>query len=200
MGLDNKKSLEVRDFIASNLFGRKSLSVRWFGGEPLLNTSAMLNIAPPLKELCLEADIKFSSTIQTNGYYLTRDTAEILKQCGVSHVQITLDGNQNMHDKVRHMNDEGSYSKILSNISSLIEVFTFAIRINVTKANSKYIFQTLSDLEEIDPNHKLGIYFHAVYSHFNSIDTQKNSSRAIGFSNVKEYASFEIAYLEKLFD
>lgn len=191
-------AFKTRDFIISNLVGRRALTLRWFGGEPLLNTEALEVVAPPLRSLCAEAEIKFSSYIQTNGVLLSNRTRDILEKCGVDRVHITIDGDKASHDGVRHLpKGNGTYLQILHNIEKFRDDFKFIIRINVTKKNSDFIPNALNDLQAIDPARKLSIYFHAIYSHYNG-SSKGNGSRAIGFKSVEEFAERELSFLAQL--
>ena len=59
-----------------------SLSVEWYGGEPLLCLDRIQSLTAGLKGV-LTKDCKYSAAMVTNGYFLTADVAETLKNCDV---------------------------------------------------------------------------------------------------------------------
>ena len=76
-----------------------------------------------LIELCEEKEITYSAGIITNGYLLTKENAERLKECQVGRVQITLDGPKEIHDVRRPLvNGNGTYDIIMKNIMDVKEV------------------------------------------------------------------------------
>jgi uncharacterized protein len=116
--------------------GIKAFTISWFGGEPLLYYKK--NVLPIIKhahEKCKKEEIKLSCTFTTNGYLITDQMIEDFKKYEVSGFQITLDGNEEEHNKVRYVNKgKGSYKEILNNVFKLCENdFHVSLRINYTK-------------------------------------------------------------------
>ena len=102
---------DTADYIA-RVCGGGEVTLRWFGGEPLLNTGAMDSICRRLAG----QSIPYRSFMITNGYYLTPDTVE--KAVSLWHlqkVQITLDGVGEVYDRVKaYVNAAGSaYERVL---------------------------------------------------------------------------------------
>ena len=67
----------------------KSIRVVYFGGEPLLNISAIKEIAQKIKNI---TDVPIIGHITTNGRYLTPEAVKELKDYNILSAQITLDG------------------------------------------------------------------------------------------------------------
>ncbi len=64
------------------------------GGEPLLR--------PELFEILdRAAAMEFSTSLMSNGTLLTRETARLIRETGVSDVQVSLDGRLAVHDRIR---------------------------------------------------------------------------------------------------
>lgn len=98
-----------------------SILLDWYGGEPLL---CFENIIEPIASYCIDLcnkhNVRFSQLITTNGY-LTDKHIEQIKKINLTNFQITLDGTEEKHNKVRNINGEGTFNKIISNIILLCE-------------------------------------------------------------------------------
>ena len=76
--------------------------------------------------------------------------AEITSLCA-SSFQITLDGAEKVHDKVRfYQNGEGSYRAILDNVKKLLEYGAFVtLRLNYTKDNIKSFYEVVDEIKKM---------------------------------------------------
>lgn len=119
----------------------KTLNITWYGGEPLLAFSKIKNIISRINQEC-KAEINYQSMI-TNGYLLSEKTIKQMVELHFNNVQISLDGDENNHNKTRFVkgNKRETFSKIFHNIKSLVdctpEDFKIDIRINVNKNNQE---------------------------------------------------------------
>ena len=77
------------------------LYISWYGGEPLLALDIIERLTHDICEICEEHKISYNAGIVTNGYLLTPKTAKKLGELHVSHIQVTLDGSREQHDKRR---------------------------------------------------------------------------------------------------
>ncbi len=132
--------------------GIKAFTVSWFGGEPLLYYKK--NVLPVIKytyEKCKERDVRLSCTFTTNGYLINDEMIEDFKKYGVSGFQITLDGNEEEHNKVRYVHkNKGSYREILTNIFKLCENdFHVSLRINYTKDKLDTVNDIYNDVQAL---------------------------------------------------
>jgi len=90
----------------------KNIGLEWItlsGGEPLIRKDLFLIIKKFSENNIL-------ANIITNGWLLTEETAKNLKNSGVSTVAISLDGTENIHDKIRK---PGSFKRILTAFENL---------------------------------------------------------------------------------
>ena len=134
--MDEETQKNLMDFVKKHIAGVKSLYVTWFGGEPLIGMPVIEGLSRQLIELCEEKEITYSAGIVTNGYLLTKENAERLKECQVGRVQITLDGPKEIHDVRRPLvNGNGTYDIIMKNIMDVKEVLPISLRINVDYDN-----------------------------------------------------------------
>ena len=176
----------------------EQFSLSWFGGEPLLYyKQVMVPILEYTKQKCEENDIAFSSDITTNGMLITDSAVESFKELGLHYFQITLDGNRELHDKVRFVNKKkGSYDEIMKNISKLCENgITTNVRINFTEETLNGICDIIDDLVVISDEGKelLSIDFHQVWQtksesggdHHDLLNNTKLKFREAGLNVVK---------------
>lgn len=115
----------VVKFVAFLIRERKitKLRVNWFGGEPMLTINSVFkNLAGKIKKLCEENNIILIGTLTTNGSLLENDTISFFKEHNIKSFQITLDGNKELHNKVRYNKKEtNSYDSIVANICKLVQ-------------------------------------------------------------------------------
>lgn len=98
-----------------------SITLSWFGGEPLLAPELVLDISRHVVALCRQYQVKLGEcSITTNAYQLDRELAGALHNCGQSHFHITLDGPEASHDRTRIRADgQGSFKRIWENLLAL---------------------------------------------------------------------------------
>jgi len=124
----------------------------FFGGEPLLYYShTILPIAEFTKLCAAKYGKEYAMDITTNAYLFNKFRFIKLKELGLASCQITLDGSEEHHNKTRFLqNGIGSYSQIISNIHSAIELgINIVLRINYTKENLSNIHLILKDFEDL---------------------------------------------------
>lgn len=123
-------------FAGENLREGGTLSITWFGGEPLLRMDLIERLTADFVELCDRRKARYSSHIVTNGYLLNRSMAERLKACRVRHAQITLDGPPEIHDRRRPLSDgRGTFDAIMENMKAASPLLPVHLRINVDQTN-----------------------------------------------------------------
>ncbi len=132
----------VVKFVAFLIHERKitKLRVNWFGGEPMLTINSVFkNLASQIKELCEENNITLIGTLTTNGSLLKNDAISFFEEHNIKSFQITLDGNKELHNKVRHNKKEtNSYDTIVANICKLVQKIpsiSLYLRINYERKN-----------------------------------------------------------------
>ena len=126
---------KVIDFIKERSPNSSSISIKWYGGEPLIEFNKIVQITNEVKPLFEN----FSASIITNGYLLTPDKIEQFEELGIRQIQITLDGPEEIHNKRRPLkNGKGSFNQILRNIDYLFSVnekIFVTIRVNIDRSN-----------------------------------------------------------------
>ena len=155
----------VKNHIKSN--GIKHFQLDWFGGEPLLGfENAVYPISKKIKSLCKKNNIYFTNMITTNGFLINKEMIKKCREIGLNSFQITLDGNEEAHNKVKKDSDaENVYKKTIGNIIDLIDGLEkphILLRINYTKQNSENITDIINDIDE-DHRKKIEVSFQQVW-------------------------------------
>lgn len=130
----------------------KNLHIDWYGGEPLLNLDCIKNIGQYAINYCRNNKKGYTSSITTNGYLLSDQVYELLKNVGVTYFQITIDGSKEDHDKRRCLIDGlPTYNKIIENIQNgLKKNFRIGVRINVDNDNVEGCCELIDDLAKLE--------------------------------------------------
>lgn len=137
----------------------KTLSILWFGGEPLLEIEKIKNLSKKILPLIKKNEIQFKNSIITNGTLLTKPISKALLACGIKYVQITLDGPPEIHDKRKPLiGGVGSFKIIFNNLLNAVNYFDVSIRINVDKENIPYIKKLIDILTSFYLQNKLYVY------------------------------------------
>ena len=134
--MGNEENKRLLQFIKNKNVDK--VTIEWFGGEPMLNKNFILKLCSDIKNI---ANIEFISSMTTNAYLLDIDTFKNFIDVNLNSFQITLDGLEDDHNKLRPLSNskEGSYKLILDNlinISLLPNSFKFKIMIRVNFNNN----------------------------------------------------------------
>lgn len=137
-------------FIESQIEDLSSISIAWYGGEPLMRFDIIERLAKKIISLCDKNDVQYFSSIVTNGYLLTPEIATKMVELKIQNVQITLDGRKEIHDKRRIMSDgKGTFDKIFENLKICKDILPEVnLRINVDQTNKEdvnYIYDLLKN-------------------------------------------------------
>lgn len=176
------------------------LSIVWYGGEPLMNAAEIWAISEPVREVCREHNVAYSGSIVTNGYLLTPAIAARLIQNGVTSAQITLDGVEASHDRMRpHISGRGTFDKTINNVLNVVmdddlSALNIALRISVDARNPGDIWQLLDELAARGfggkPN--VSIYFAPI----EAISAGCSDYEHLSMSK-REYAELEVSLIRR---
>ena len=153
--MEHEVQRAVLAFLEKKLPGKKMFNVAWWGGEPLLEPEIIDRFGSEIIRLCDTLHIQYNASITTNGYLLNKDNIRILAKGRVSHVQVTLDGPREFHNKRRFLaNGKGTYDTILENLYELVRTLPdvkITIRSNISRGITKVEQwqQLLTDLAPI---------------------------------------------------
>lgn len=146
--MDEDIGHKVSNFIIDSSKKADKIDISWVGGEPLLNLTRIVQINTDL--LCHLGKERFSSSVVTNGYYMTQQNAQKLAQAGVNACIITVDGDRKTHNLRRVGRDgKGTFDTIISNICSILGIIPVTIRINVDDTNIDSVEHLINYLKQI---------------------------------------------------
>ncbi|WP_373135363.1 radical SAM protein [Phocaeicola plebeius] len=129
-------------------------NITWFGGEPLMAIEQMHAF---YKKLATQFKRPLSSNVITTGYHINSDVISILKDIGVSQVQITLDGLKETHNTIKANSEcDDVFERVINNAELLLKESDIHVifRINLTKNNSHEYLELYSFLFERFKNFK----------------------------------------------
>ena len=115
--------------------GNEEVTLRWFGGEPLVNAKIIDQICAELRE----QGVPFRSEMTTNGYLMDADMVQRARDLWqLQHVVITIDGTEQTYNQVKSYVYRGvnAFERVLQNIGLLTAVgIRVLIRLNVDMYN-----------------------------------------------------------------
>ena len=135
-------------FISQNYHNNQTpVILRWFGGEPLINSNIIQRICSNLSVL----HIPFSSQIVSNGYLFDSAMVEKAKnEWRTKSVQITLDGTREQYNLIKNYYTGGDpFSVVLSNIELLLKKdISVSLRLNLSHNNYEDLCLLIEELNE----------------------------------------------------
>lgn len=162
-------SLDTAEKIAQYIIDRnikgKQITLDWFGGEPLFNDVIIDLITSRLAS----ARINYRSTMISNGLLFTQETIKKAKyQWKLNSVQITLDGTEDVYNKVKNYKDpktESPFKQIIKNIHNLLSYeIHVSIRLNADAYNVDNLLELVEYLyKEFKGNKYFSIYSHEIF-------------------------------------
>ena len=148
--LSTSEAMAVLDDLAQ--FGTPV--VLFSGGEPLMRPDLI-----PLAEYAVNKGMR--AVISTNGTLITRDRAKELQNIGLSYVGVSLDGNEEVHDRFR--NKKGAFSAALKGIENCQEAgLKVGLRFTVSDMNRDEVGFIFDILEKMDIPRVC--FYHLVYA------------------------------------
>ena len=122
-------------FIVENCGSQKSVSLLWFGGEPLVARHRIDQICDGLRE----HGIQFDSKMITNGYLFDEEMVKIAKiKWNLNYLQISVDGTEIHYNQTKaYINPKDNpYFRVLRNVDILLkEGIQVGLRMNFDIAN-----------------------------------------------------------------
>lgn len=143
---------EIQDKIIERLYYQldkkpdtELVHTTWYGGEPLMGYSAIINLSNKMQEIAYERNLRYSASIITNGLSLKKDIfTELYLNHKVKRFQITLDTTKEHHDKRRiTKKGESTFDIIMKNILDICSLDHYQqfvthpifIRMNIDETN-----------------------------------------------------------------
>jgi|CXWL01.1.fsa_nt_gi uncharacterized protein len=157
--LDHETQEQVIRWLQSRMerFGYGSLNINYYGGEPLLNPSAIEYISSQMQDWCQKRGIGFRFSLQTNGYLLTPEKVIRFKELGLKNVRISVDGVGDDHDRSRPLRGGGgTFERIIQNIKDCADLIKISISVGYDKGDVTPIEKLVHYFDQIGVLHKLG--------------------------------------------
>lgn len=142
---NSKMNEETEDAIVTFVQGFipkiTGISISWYGGEPLLAMDVIERLSNKLIGLAKKNKLAYNASMVTNGYLLSRECAMRLAELEVKYIQITVDGDEETHDKKRPLVNGGrTYERIFHNLEEINgQINQVAIRVNIDRNNKSAI-------------------------------------------------------------
>lgn len=163
--MDDETIIQSAKYIVNEALekGRKELKIILFGGEPSLAVKQNLLLMKTVNELVKAHNdaLKVGYLMISNGYALNEKVIDELMENGLVHVQVTLDGNKETHDRRRFfINGSGTFEKIVENMKMLAtKKLSIALRVNVDQDNCDSIEDLLRYIKEENLAERIGVQF-----------------------------------------
>ncbi|EGQ8003954.1 SPASM domain-containing protein [Vibrio parahaemolyticus] len=182
----NERTQEaLLSFIQDAVKTYESMSITWYGGEPLLEPDIIFSLASKIKIIAKNNNTRITRhSMVSNGTLLNRDIAEKLSYIGLNYIQVTIDSLLYKYPTNRGViNNNGEISILMKKILLANKYTNVSIRINVHSGNRKDIDRIISILKE----HKLENSFYLARV---TDDSKKFGSSSCEI-DIEDYSSIE---------
>ncbi len=154
--------------------GNEEVTIKWFGGEPLIN-------AKVIDQICTELSgqgVPFRSKIVSNCYLMDADMVQRARNLWqLQFVEITLDGTTKTYNRVKDYVYRGvnAFERVLNNIGLLTAAgIQVDIRLNVDKHNIGEMAELVQLLHQrFGTNEHLNIYSRKLFGESSPEDSAK---------------------------
>ena len=172
------------------------VSVRWFGGEPLLAYRHMVTMGAEHIEAVQKHGVRYDARVVTNGALLSLVKARALHTvAGIDLINITLDGPAAIHNASR-ITKSGlpTFDRIMRTISDCLNDpslfgLRFLLRTNVTTQNAPHIPEYLRRCVELGFNNP------RVTFELARVHSWSNDAESLGFDPIK-FSELEAEWLQ----
>ena len=139
-----------------------NIDMIYFGGEPTINQE---NLIYAIRQLNSLTNKNITNFIITNGYNISDDLIETVKSISSFGLQVTLDGNKSLHDKIKTTKDgKGSFDRILRNVEKIITTTgkKVNIRVNVSSVELDSFFLLVDEIHSRFGNN-VNLHFETIF-------------------------------------
>ena len=193
----SEKECKILLNFADNLLNNNhlnSLTLDWFGGEPMLRfKDIIVPLSLEIKQLCDEKGVVFYNMITTNGALISERQIAEMSHIELKKFQITLDGGKEFHNKTRFSRKfPNSYDCIVNNISMLVKCLPnidLTLRINCTPTNIESI-PSIIDSFSYEIRNKIQVNLQPIWQEVESL--KKFSKRVTEITNSFYEAGFSV--------
>lgn len=186
MSMSEKVAKDVADYVKKNA-SSTDISIRWFGGEPLVNSTAIDIICNSL----IADGIRFKSSIISNGLLFSDSIIQRAKTLwNLNRVQISLDGTKDVYQKAKaYKNAVGNeFERVIENVHKLADSgIRVTIRLNQDLYNTDDLYN-LADLlsTQFKGEKHVSVYNNLLYDENTEIDPELESARYEKFKALQD--------------
>jgi uncharacterized protein len=129
------------------MWGAESISLTFFGGDPLLKTSLLFEILKEARTLERITGVPFTAKVSTNGILLDENTLALAARWGL-FISLSMDGIKEAHDLGRRdVKGECRYEQTMKALKLLVAAGRpFAVYSVITPDNVKYLARSIEFL------------------------------------------------------
>ena len=147
--MSEKTAKDVVEFMYKRHKRNTNIHIHWFGGEPTCNMDAINTICLGLDE----KNIKFTSSMISNGYLFTEEYASIARRIwNLETIQITLDGTAEVYNRIKRFripDDNNPFDRVISNIKYLLDAgVRVVIRLNMSNDNIQSLYDVVDFIDD----------------------------------------------------
>lgn len=186
--IKNTLSLEQCKYVIDNIsqaaqdVGRKAL-VDFTGGDPLLHPDIY-----QILKYCCEKNI--STGLKCNSHMISTSSINMLKECNVERIYLSLEGLENTNDMIR---GKGDFNRTIKAISLLKEQgFYVRVHMTISKQNMNDVIELMNFF--VDNKFIIDVFS---WSRFWS---SENSQFLIDWQDFKKMMENQFIYLKKLYN
>ncbi len=146
--LDNQVAERIVLYLSKKMLDNSHIHINWFGGEPLLRLRMLQDISEKLTRKANRLNCRLTQFMTTNGYLLSREVAQLLSKLCIQNIQITLDGDESSHNRLRPLaSGRSTYREIIEACTNVVEAkIDLMVRVNLNKINTDKVVNLLDDL------------------------------------------------------
>lgn len=198
IGRDHRDAVVARIERALSMKSTESIHVTWFGGEPLMGYDVLRDIARRAVALADSYHKPYQSMLVTNGALLDqRKLTTLLEDCRVTHIEVTLDGPAEVHDRHRPLKSgQRSFDRIVATLTEALhnprlDGLWYGIRTNVDVNNEDAVDELIDTLADAGLAHpRVRMHLHPVHSWENDVQHL--------FLAKQHFAEREVGWLEHM--
>ena len=127
----------------------KTVSIKWFGGEPLLYYPQIISLSENINDFCDKNGLTFQTRFISNGSLLTEEIIDTISKYNVVSFQITLDGLEKESCFYKGSAPQ-DYRHVIDILKSSCTKIRFNIRLNIGPENFASVLSLVKNLYE-DP-------------------------------------------------
>lgn len=134
-----------------------------FGGEPFAPIRIAYKVMEKIQKVGERLNKPVTFGASTNGLKLNRENTIKLRDLGLVSAQISLDGDEAIHNmrRIGHKG-EGTFNQILNVITDIMDIINITIKVNLDKQNMPFVQPLIEKLALLGLQNYITLHFEAV--------------------------------------